>query len=355
VHDTNQADLKICRSLLRGGSRTFLAASHLLPHRVRDRACALYAFCRVADDAVDLAPSGVGALDSVRARLERIYAGPAPDDAVDRALARVVHEVEIPRVLLDALLEGFDWDASGRRYRTLEELESYAARVAGSVGAMMALLMGVRAPELVARACDLGVAMQLSNIVRDVGEDARRGRIYLPLQWLEEAGVDIEAWLGAPRFEPALEQVARRLLGVAQCYYRQAELGIAALPRACRPGIRAAGRLYAEIGEQVARNGFDSVSRRAIVSPQRKLLVLAAGLAPHPRQGAKSVRDGAATRFLVEAVVAQAPPPTPLPAKVRAGSSAGAEDRWKSLIDLFTRLERRDAVHAARRVSSAGS
>ena len=89
-----------------------------------------------------------------------------------------------------------------RRYETLQDLDAYAARVAGSVGAMMTLVMGQRAPEIVARACDLGVAMQLTNIARDVGEDARAGRLYLPLQWLREAGIDPDAWLAKPVFTP---------------------------------------------------------------------------------------------------------------------------------------------------------
>ena len=96
----------------------------------------------------------------------------------------------IPRALPEALLEGFAWDAAGRRYETLDEVEHYAARVAGCVGAMMTLVMGRRDPAILARACDLGVAMQLTNICRDVGEDARAGRLYLPLAWLRDNGID---------------------------------------------------------------------------------------------------------------------------------------------------------------------
>ncbi len=106
----------------------------------------------------------------------------------------------MPRELPEALLEGFEWDLVGRRYETLEELQAYAARVAGSVGAMMAVLMGARSAAVLARACDLGVAMQLTNIARDVGEDARQGRLYLPLAWLREAGIDPERLARSARF-----------------------------------------------------------------------------------------------------------------------------------------------------------
>ncbi len=110
-----------------------------------------------------------------------------------RAFAAVVSCHEIPRALPDALVEGLAWDVAGRSYDTLAELEAYAARVAGAVGVMMALVMGTRDAGALARAADLGVAMQLTNIARDVGEDASMGRIYLPRQWLREAGIEPES------------------------------------------------------------------------------------------------------------------------------------------------------------------
>ena len=114
-----------------------------------------------------------------------------------------------PAALPEALLEGLAWDAEGRSYETLDDLFDYAARVAGTVGVMMTLIMGVRSPEALARACDLGVAMQLTNIARDVGEDARMGRIYLPRQWLREAGVDAEAFLADPQARPTHPRARR--------------------------------------------------------------------------------------------------------------------------------------------------
>ena len=187
-----------CRALLKGGSRTFHAASKVLPRRVSDPAIALYAFCRLADDAVDLGDNRAAAVERLRERLDRAYRGQPMDQAADRAFADVVARFSIPRELPEALLEGLAWDAEGRRYETLPELYAYAARVAGTVGAMMTLVMGQRAPEIVARACDLGVAMQLTNIARDVGEDARAGRLYLPRSWLRDAGIDPDAWLAKP-------------------------------------------------------------------------------------------------------------------------------------------------------------
>ena len=133
------------------------------------------------------------------ARRASTPAGRGPIAGRPRARARWCTATAIPRALLDALLEGFVWDAQGRRYETLEELHDYAARVAGTVGAMMALLMGARGPARWPAPATSGVAMQLTNIARDVGEDARDGRLYLPRAWLREAGIDADAWLRAPR------------------------------------------------------------------------------------------------------------------------------------------------------------
>ena len=268
MREIEPADLAACRALLNNGSRSFYAASLLLPARIRHPATALYAFCRVADDLIDSCEGGGDtsiALAALHRRLDAIYAGRPADFPEDRALAAVVAAHRMPRLLLDRMLEGFAWDAEGRRYEDLPALEHYAARVAGTVGAMMAVLMGVRDPVVLARACDLGVAMQLTNIARDVGEDARAGRLYLPTAWLRGAGLSPDALLARPEPSAALAAIVGRLLGAAETLYRRADTGIAALPLDCRPGIFAARHLYAAIGTQIIRNGCDSVTTRARV------------------------------------------------------------------------------------------
>jgi phytoene synthase len=326
----HDADLAACRALLRTGSRSFHAASMLLPRRVRDPATALFAFCRAADDAIDLQG---GPVSQLRARLALIYDGRPAALVADRALARVIERHALPRALPDALLEGFAWDAEGRRYRSMADLHAYAARVAGSVGAMMAVLMGARDAEALARACDLGVAMQLSNIARDVGEDARAGRLYLPLDWLSDAGIDADAWLARPVFTPALGRVIARVLEEAERLYVRADSGIAMLPLDCRPGIKAARLFYAGIGHAVARRGMDSVTARAVVSRRRKAALLARGAAgfawPAPRNREDPLP---AVRHLVDA------------AAVAVRASAPRESRAAWLLDLLIRLEQRDEL-----------
>jgi len=338
------ADIAACRALLKEGSRTFHAASKGLPRRVSEPAIALYAFCRIADDAVDLGSDRTTAVGRLKDRLDLIYRGQPRNFAADRAFAHVVARFSIPRELPEALLEGLAWDAEGRRYETLPDLYGYAARVAGAVGAMMTLVMGQRSPEIVARACDLGVAMQLTNIARDVGEDARAGRLYLPVSWLRYAGIDPAAWLARPAFTAEIAAIVQRLLGAADALYGRATLGIASLPLSCRPGIHLARALYAEIGRELERGGLDSIARRAVVSSNRKFAVAARTLAFPGRLWAPARKPAAMvqldqTLFLIEAVAAT--PPRDALRRVRAKP---IEDRLVWVIDLFARLERRDQL-----------
>jgi 15-cis-phytoene synthase len=302
------ADLATCRQMIRTGSRSFFAASLLLPESMRGGAYALYAFCRLSDDTVDIDQGGDAGIARLASRLDAIYAGAPANGAIDRALFDAVERYAIPRAPFDALLEGMAWDAAGRGCETIGDLYAYSARVAGAVGVMMTVLMRSRTPEMIARASDLGVAMQLTNVARDVGEDARNGRLYLPREWMREAGLDPDAWLAQPRFNAALASVVKRLLQDADGLYRRADLGIAALPGACRPAIYAARRLYAEIGAEVARHGYDSVSRRAIVPASRKLQLLGAVLTRQWRTPDVAALGSSAlpqTQFLVDGSAAQ--------------------------------------------------
>ncbi len=336
------ADLQACVALMRTGSRSFFAASRLLPQRVRAASIALYAFCRVADDIVDeagLAPADSRSL--LAGRLDAIYAGRPGPAVEDRALAAVVHQHGLPRPWLDALLDGFAWDATGRTYETLEEVHDYGARVAGSVGAMMCWLMGVRSPQALARACEMGVAMQLTNIARDVGDDARNGRLYLPRQWLREAGIEPDAWLAAPAGSPALQAVVGRLLDEADRLYRQATLGVALLPRDCRAAILAARLIYADIGTRMRRQGIDPVARRSVVPAARKL-VLAGVASLQALQGRPGGQDRsglqadplAAVAYLVDHVT-QAAVGDELPAAL----ARPMRERVVWMIEMFERVE----------------
>jgi phytoene synthase len=187
--------------------------------------------------------------------------------------------------------------------------------------------------------------MQLTNIARDVGEDARAGRLYLPLDWLGDAGVDAAAWLENPVASPAVRAVIARLLDAADQLYARVADGIAELEPACRPGIRAAQWIYADIGRLVRARGCDSIATRAIVPSGRKVWLVLCAMLPAPVPTAVGVPPPplAATRMLVDAAQRDPLPDAPRWRWWEIGSRAV----W--VIDLFERLEReRLAMGAAR-------
>lgn len=294
-------DMAACEQLLQEGSKSFRAASRLLPRRMRDDTTALYAFCRIADDLIDDTEDPEFGLGELRDRLDRIYVDSPADHPVDRSFARVVHQRDLPKQVLLAMLEGFAWDRDRRRYETLEELLGYCARVASTVGVMMTALMGRSEPHVIARACDLGLAMQLTNIARDIGEDARLGRLYLPLSWLAERGLDPEEFLTNPQWSPEIGDLTARLLEVAHSFYAQADIGIPMLPRDSRVAIRAARLIYADIGRVIRKHGCDSVNTRAFTSKWRKFaLVLDASNARFWRRKEVFLPAHPSVQFLVD-------------------------------------------------------
>lgn len=280
-----------CREAIRRGSRSFARASALFDAETRDRAHLLYAWCRYCDDEIDgqrlghAAPAGEAPAGDMRDRLARLHAltaaalhGTAPlAEPAFLALRRVVTRCGVPERHPFELLEGFRWDAEGRRYRTLDDLLEYCYHVAGCVGVMMAYAMGVRDEDALRRAADLGIAFQLTNIARDVADDARAGRVYLPLAWLEQQGID-PADLAAPGAAARAVPVVSRLLDEAERYYRSAAEGLRHLPFRSAWAVAAAARIYREIGSVVRARGGRAWDGRAVVSGPRKALALGGAL-----------------------------------------------------------------------------
>ena len=341
----HQSDLRACAAAIRKGSKSFHLASMMLPPETRQAAQALYAFCRHADDLIDDARASPKALNQLQGRLDLIYRGTPASYSCDRAFARTVAEFSIPKAIPQALLDGFAMDIANRRYRTIADVKDYATCVASTVGLMMSLVMRTGETHALARAADLGIAMQLTNIARDVGEDARNGRLYLPQDWLEVAGVDPQDFLDEPRFSPALGDVIRRLLQEADHHYRLGHAGIGALPPACRPAIRTAALVYEAIGSAIAANGYDSVSLRAHTSFAGKLALMmrsraanvskpeesAALLAAAPDPAATDLVAAAATAFAAKsskACTGRTDPGRFLTIMMRLQSST--KDEWRS-------------------------
>lgn len=286
-----------CRAIIASRSRSFDLASRLLPPPARDRAVVVYAWCRRADDAIDDAPSGAasGALRALRGELDRIYAGRDHGDPVLDAFAEVARDARIPQSYPQELLAGMEMDVSGHRYRSGADLRLYCYRVAGVVGLMMCHVLGVRDDRALDNAVHLGVAMQLTNICRDVMEDWERGRLYLPDDLLTDCGAGaLRHHLGRPfpeRERAAVGRAVRILLAHAERHYASGDQGLAALPWRSALAVRTARLVYAAIGGRIAAADHDVAAGRAIVSGPRKLGLVAAATALSAAEAPARVRD----------------------------------------------------------------
>ncbi|WP_103172663.1 phytoene/squalene synthase family protein [Paracoccus sp. SY] len=264
------------------GSKSFAMASKFLPAGMHEDCVMLYAWCRHADDVIDGQEAGFAAaaqgdpaarLAELRDLTHRALRGDAAAP-VYAGLARVVAARDIPHRHVDELLDGFAMDVNGQVYHGMGDLLEYCYRVAGVVGVMMARIMGVRDEGVLDRASDLGLAFQLTNIARDVIDDARIGRTYLPRDLLRAEGVEAVDPDDLSQ-RPALHRVALLLLDDAEIYYRSADVGIAALPRRPALAIAAARNIYRQIGVKLRAQGPDAWNGRLSTTKGEKLRLAA--------------------------------------------------------------------------------
>ncbi|MGP1351850.1 MAG: phytoene/squalene synthase family protein [Parasphingopyxis sp.] len=269
------------RETIGRGSQSFAMASKLFDPDTRERAWLLYAWCRRCDDLADGQALGhdmsvvadpQARLAEIRDKTDRALAGEATDDPSFDALAVVAKECAIPRALIDDHIAGFALDADGWVPETEEDLLRYCYHVAGVVGMMMAIVMGVPPDdtETLDRANDLGLAFQLANIARDIGEDADNGRCYLPRQWLAEKGIDPEN-LRDPAHRPALAELSARLADLAGQYEDRARAGTAALSFRSAWAVLAAAGIYGDIARKVAAKGEAALDARVYTTRREKL------------------------------------------------------------------------------------
>ena len=294
------------RETIARGSQSFAAASKLFAPVTRERAWLLYAWCRAADDLTDGQELGHAAPPAVagggtQARLEALTAA-ALDSRAEvpiafEALRQVAQETGMPRRFIEDHLAGFALDAAEWRPQTTEDLLRYCYHVAGTVGCMMAVVMGVLAKDqdTLDRACDLGLAFQLANIARDVVPDAQVGRCYIPAAWLAECGLE-EAQLADPAHRGAAAVLAQRLVAMAAPYRASARAGAARLPYRSRLAVLAADGIYGAIGEKVAALGPHAWDQRVRVSAPGKLGLVAAAALRSLSSGGHASRDGLLTR-----------------------------------------------------------
>ena len=270
------------------GSKSFATASKLFEPRTRRSALMLYAWCRHCDDVIDGQTLGfetdLGAspdtpeqrLAQLKAATRQAYAGASMSDPAFAAFQEVALTHEIPQSQAFDHLEGYAMDVRGETYPHLSDTLRYCYHVAGVVGLMMARVMGVRDEAVLDRACDLGLAFQLTNIARDIVDDARIGRCYLPLAWLDEVGIPLDE-ITAPRHRDRLAVLAGRLIAVAEPYYDSARDGLPALPLRSAWAIATARGVYRRIGVKVAGAGKNAWDRRQGTGKGEKIGLLLAG------------------------------------------------------------------------------
>lgn len=268
-----------------GHSRSFRFASLLLPRAERERTARIYAYCRITDDLVDQPPAGCDPaelLDGWMDLSRRAYGGEASGiPLLDRVMGEMAGR-GVPFRYAELLAEGMRMDLAGRRYPTLGELRGYTYRVASVVGLWLSRSWGVREPSLLERAARMGHAMQMTNILRDVGEDWRRGRLYLPLEALARHGLD-EADVGRmARGAPVCDRyraLVEELMRGAEADYAAGLEAVRCLPPPVGRPVAVAAHVYRGIHARLRRHGYDNLTRRAGTGPAAKLRHAVAALA----------------------------------------------------------------------------
>jgi len=273
LHESPDAEQDAEQVMARAG-RTFHLAARLLPARMRLHATQLYAFCRFADDIADeeADEDRAGKVEQLAALIAAMEADPLSDEAT--ALGWPVQlEAEYPGIskIAVTLTRALTADTGSRQIATEPELLQYAFGVAGTVGLMMCRILGAP-PDSAQAASHLGIAMQLTNIARDVREDHERERNYLPATWI--APEALQAALAGSEAQPLIA-ATQRLLARAEDFYASADAGMHFLPLRARVAILAAAACYREIGMVVERDIALSWSRRAVVSRSRKAVLVA--------------------------------------------------------------------------------
>ncbi|MDH3208434.1 MAG: phytoene/squalene synthase family protein [Gemmatimonadota bacterium] len=276
---------RVGEQIIRHHSKSFSLASRLLPRETQSHAVALYAWCRRADDAIDLAPPGRQgeALASLQAEVDQVYSSTLVQDPVLAIFQRTIRARRVPKRYAQDLLTGMRMDVEGRRYETMDQLLEYCYCVAGCVGLMMCHVMGLKREAAVRNAAHLGIAMQLTNICRDIQEDWDMERLYVPDELLTQSGApNLAERLGEPFPEEARTAVASatdRLLIEADSYYASGDQGFDALPWRCSLAIRTARVVYSSIGTRIREQGCDPLAGRAYVSGGGKLMLMLGSVA----------------------------------------------------------------------------
>jgi phytoene synthase len=297
----NERVLAESRDVFRRKARTFWWAGRLLPRSVRDDAATVYAFCRLVDDTGDEASDAGDAKLALEALSNEVLGRAEPRPLVAE-FREVALRLELPLEAATELIAGVRGDLGVVRMADDAELLRYCYRVASTVGLMMCAVLGVRRREALPHAVDLGIAMQLTNICRDVAEDVGRGRVYLPTNRLRDTGVDPEALVGGWAAPERVARVVEEVLALADRYYRSADGGMRDIPWRFRPAILVASRTYRAIGVKLRRRSSDALAGRTVVPWPEKLAWGATAMAASFRPDILGITPRAHDRALHQAL-----------------------------------------------------
>ncbi|MFH0855598.1 MAG: phytoene/squalene synthase family protein [Candidatus Omnitrophota bacterium] len=271
-----QRGFKEARKITRNFAKTFYAASFFLPKETRDAAYSVYAICRLSDESVDdlKNPACPQKLDEIRQKIDLAYSGGLPLERALLSFKQTINKYQIPKEYFQALLDGMLMDLAKTRYNNLEELNDYCYKVAGVVGLIMLKIF--RCPDEPAKrfAVKLGIAMQMTNILRDVGEDYLRGRIYIPVDCLKQFRVTEEE-IARCQVSGNFREMMRYLADKTKRDYEEAGSGIKFIQGARqRLVVTAMKEMYAGILDEIKNNNYDVFSRRACVRTLKKWLII---------------------------------------------------------------------------------
>lgn len=267
-----------CQKMIEVGSKSFSFASKLFDKSAREAAFCLYGWCRFCDDEIDKATTDKEARVEKLAQLtQSAYEKDANIPVEFKALSLIADQYKIPSYYPLELIEGMKMDVRGAQYQTLKDLDLYCYRVAGVVGLMMSHVMGISEQEALKNAADMGSAMQLTNISRDIIEDYNMGRVYLPLEWLKEVAIEPHE-VALPKHRQAIAYLVRRLLKQAQIYYDSGNRGLKYLSFRSALAVGVASCVYSAIGRKVMRRGEKAWDTRTVVSPIEKVFCAVKGL-----------------------------------------------------------------------------
>lgn len=271
IHSLSRKGFKKAEKITKKHAKTFYFTSHLLPKERRKAAFSVYAICRISDDTVDNPAESLASLESIEKKIKAAYSNAPLEDGILVAFKQTITKYRIPKQYFDELIDGMYMDVEKNRYKNFDELYTYCYKVAGIIGLIMLYILGYNNPEAKTYAVKLGIAMQLTNILRDIKEDYQRGRIYVPQDEMKQFGVSEET-IAEGKISDQFIHLLKFQIKRADSYYSNARQGLKLINNApSRLVVCMMAYMYEAILRKIEENSFDVFSKRAYVSNLKKI------------------------------------------------------------------------------------